>query len=202
MIYDDTARLRFEIAVSDNPASLICYDYGLFAFLDLPDLLDPQRGVYVYETSMPGAEEEQHFTYVGLLDSDLDDGSALAEIYLIAGDEFIDELADTLTAWGYTVTWEYAEPAPEEDVAPLNAYILHIIDQNGDPVPGMTVNFCTDSACIPQKSDENGTISFDGEPTVYHVQLLKAPDGYSFDAGFEMYTDSIYSEWAVRIRKD
>ncbi len=202
VIYDDTARLRLEAAASDNPASLICYDYGLFAFFDLPDLFDPQRGAFVYEAPMPGEEAEIRVSYVCLVESGLEDAEALAGIYLIAGDEVIDDMADMISAAGHTVTWEYAEPEDAEEAAPPDAYILYIVDQNGAPVPGMIVNFCTDTACIPQKADDEGVIAFNGEPDVYHVQLLKAPEGYSFDADFEMFAGPAYGEWAVRIRKD
>ena len=63
-------------------------------------------------------------------------------------------------------------------------------------------NFCTDTACSLTQSDENGIISFDGAPDVYHIQLLKAPEGYSFDSGFELYTERTYGEWLLRISKD
>ncbi len=36
----------------------------------------------------------------------------------------------------------------------------------------------------------------------YHIQLLKTPEGYSFDSAFELYTDRTYGEWLIRIRKD
>ena len=43
---------------------------------------------------------------------------------------------------------------------------------------------------------------FGGAPDVYHVQLLQAPEGFSFDPDFEMYTDAVYGEWVLRIRND
>ena len=64
------------------------------------------------------------------------------------------------------------------------------------------LNFCTDTACVLLKSDENGLIIFEGAPDTYHVQLLKAPEGYSFDPGFELYTPKAYGEWLLRVRKD
>ena len=39
--------------------------------------------------------------------------------------------------------------------------MLHVEDQDGNPVPGVAVNFCTDAACTMQQSDENGVITFD-----------------------------------------
>ena len=53
-----------------------------------------------------------------------------------------------------------------------------------------------------RQSDERGTVTFDGIPDRYHVQILKVPDGYSFDQDFELYTDAVYGEWLLRIRKD
>ncbi len=92
-------------------------------------------------------------------------------------------------------------PVTAADAAP-QAYILRVVDQDGAAVAGLAVNFCTDTACTLLKSDETGTISFAGAPDVYHVQLLKAPEGYSFDPDFEMYTESAYGEWVLCIRKD
>ena len=64
------------------------------------------------------------------------------------------------------------------------------------------VAFCTDTSCILQQSDDNGTISFNGTPDIYHLQLLKVPEGYSFDSDFEVYTEKVYEEWLLRIRKE
>ena len=201
VIHDDTARLRLEVAASDNPAGMLCFDYNRNTYYALPDLLDPQRGVFHYDSAVYDAEEDRHYNYICLIDGDSDGGDILDGVYLLSGDEYIEEFEKDLQSWGYTVTWEYAESAPAEEAAP-QAYILHVIDQYGAPVPGMMVNFCTDTACVPMQADEEGTISFEGAPDVYHVQLLKAPEGYSFDPDFEMYMGSAYGEWALRIRKD
>ena len=117
---------------------------------------------------------------------------------MVPGDEYIEELADVMRSWGYELTWEY-EDVPKQDVQ-QQAYILHVRDQNGVPVPGVYVSFCTDTACTMAISDDSGTITFDGTPDSYHVQLLKVPEGYSFDADFDMHTDSVYGEWIVRIK--
>ena len=45
-------------------------------------------------------------------------------------------------------------------------------------------------------------ITFDGEPDKYHIQLYRVPEGYSYDAGFDMYTGRTYAKWVMRIRKD
>ena len=83
-----------------------------------------------------------------------------------------------------------------------DAYILHVIDQDGAPVPDVRVKFCTDLTCMMQKSDETGTVTFAGAPDVYHVELYRVPEGYSFDPEFELVTETTYGEWNLRIRRD
>ena len=198
VIYDDTARLLLHAAAADRPDTMICYDSRLSAFMELQELLDPQNGVYVYNAPMPGPQEDTHYTDVMLLDSE---GNILAELYLIAGDEYVEELAEDMRFLGYPVVWEDAGSASAPDAGP-QAYTLHIIDQYGTAVPGVYVKFCTDDACVMQQSDESGTICFGGAPDVYQVQLLRVPEGFSFDPDFEMYTDAVYGEWVLRVRND
>ena len=64
------------------------------------------------------------------------------------------------------------------------------------------VNFCTDSACVPKESDEDGLITFTGEPYACHVRIIDVPDGYSYDENYEMYTPREYGEWVLRVQKD
>ena len=79
---------------------------------------------------------------------------------------------------------------------------MHVPDQDNNPVGEVTVNFCTDSACVPQESDENGMISFTVAPDAYHVTIVDVPDGYSWDENYEMYTAREYGEWVIRVKKD
>ena len=93
---------------------------------------------------------------------------------------------------------ESAESATSEAAE----YIVHVVDQNGDPVPGAYVNFCTDTACLPSVSDDSGVIAFSGEPYAYHLQILKVPEGYSFDKDFEAYTEEPPGETTIAVTKD
>ena len=201
VVYDDTAHLRLEAAAADNPADMVFFARSRNSVLELPALLDAERGAYVYDLPMPGAEDEKHYDYVCLLDGSRPDDPEGIGAFLISDDAYIEELAEDMRGRGYAVSWEYAD-AGQPESAPPQAYILHLLDQDGAPVPDMRVNFCTDETCTMLKSDENGVIAFDGAPDVYHVQLLKAPEGYSFDADFEMYTDEVPGEWVLRIRRD
>ena len=83
------------------------------------------------------------------------------------------------------------------DGAPLGGYNVYVCDADYEPIPGAVVNFCTDTTCQTFTSDEDGIISFAGPLQTYHVQLLKAPDGYAPDADSADIECSGDGEWAV-----
>ena len=198
VVYDDTAVLRLEIGPTDDPSSVIYYNMS--DIVRLPGLMDTDKNVFLREEPMPAADEAVFYVYAAVIGHD-GMGPEAYGVYLIPGDECVEPLAETFRSWGYDITWEYGEPAKDEEKA-LEAYRVRVVDQYGDPVAGMMVNFCTDTACMTLISDADGVIIYDGEPAEYHVQLLKAPVGCSFDRDFEMTTPVEYGEWVLRIKKD
>ena len=202
IIPDDTAHLRLELAAGDEPGMMIYYDF-LEGIPFVQDLLDAERGGFVYDQPLPDGSDGNHITGGLLLDYELGTGDpALVECTIITGEEYIGELVRTLEESGYTnVRWEYAEDGVQAENAP-QAYLIHVTDQSNQPVPEVTLNFCTDTACVPRESDESGTVTFNGAPDVYHVQIVDIPDGYSYDEDFEFYTTGVYGEWSLRIKKD
>lgn len=198
IIPEDKARIRIEITASDDPDNMFFGDsWG--EGLEVSKLLDPQRNVYIYEQAVQGERDgvAYHYSY-GIL-MDIMDGSGI-EVILTPDEQYLDEVVQSLAQFDlHNVTWEYAEDERENT---LQAYIIHVVDQYDDPVAEATVNFCTDTACVPAEADENGLITFDGAPDKYHVQLIDLPEGYSSDEGFEMYTGTEYSEWILRVKKD
>ena len=95
------------------------------------------------------------------------------------------------------VTWKYADgSAPESTAVSEGAealeegsalYYLVFADQNGDPVEGVTANICDDSSCTPMQSDANGIVAFAYPSFAYHIQVIKIPDGYTYDLSTESY---------------
>ena len=114
----------------------------------------------------------------------------------LTADPFIAAFA-ALTGDGYTETavldgWPRLSPE----------WTIRFADQNGDPVPGCVVNFCTDEACTPVISDGNGLALFSGEPYPYHLQVIKVPEGYSFDTSQEFYADTAGGEMTFTVTKE
>ena len=199
-VNDNTAHLRLELSPMDNPEDVIYYISNPLFTTEVQALLNTERNCYTIDQTLPGPEDSPRFAYGALYDPWASDMSDAIEVYLIASEDYLEELAETLSAEGWQRSEEDGSASAAEHT--MQAYILHTADQNGDPVPGVYINFCTDASCIMRQSDERGTVTFDGIPDRYHVQILKVPDGYSFDQDFELYTDAVYGEWLLRIRKD
>ena len=200
VVNDSIACLRIEIAASDDPYGMILYDANTPLIHKLPTLLDADRQRYTLDIPMPEAGAESHLVNVRLYESLDPQSPDVLDVYLIPGEEYLDELSAAMLSCGWVPDGENGGDSTVPD-AP-QSYILYVVDQYGNPVPGLYANFCTDTACTMAVSGEDGTIVFSGTPDVYHVQLLKAPDGYSFDRGFELYTGREYGEWRLCIRKD
>ncbi len=91
-----------------------------------------------------------------------------------------------------------AETAPAIEIA---AWAVRFVDQNGAPVPGCIVNFCTDEACVPVVANENGYATFEGKPYPYHLQVIKVPKGYQFDTAQEFTAEPTGGEMQFVVTK-
>ncbi len=83
-----------------------------------------------------------------------------------------------------------------------NYYAALFIDENLSPVPGCMVSFCTDTACTTAVSNAQGTASFTGDPQVYHIQIIKLPEGYHLLDESEQYTERTGGITPIMIAKD
>jgi len=71
--------------------------------------------------------------------------------------------------------------AAHADEGTTDAYIVQVINKNGEPVSGAMVQFCSDTECMMGKTDENGEAAFDKEAGSYTVHILKPAEGYLKD---------------------
>ena len=54
-------------------------------------------------------------------------------------------------------------------------------DEDGTPVPGVKVQFCSDMECILGETGDDGTAGFDREAGTYTIHILQPPEGYAAD---------------------
>lgn len=69
-------------------------------------------------------------------------------------------------------------PAAGTEEPELRSYTVTVCFDNGDPAPGVVVNFCTELSCSPVTTDEEGAAVFTGPPDSYHVQIVRLPEGW------------------------
>ena len=199
IVGDASARVRMVLTASDDPWNTVCSLGSGECPYEMADLVNEQRSAYVLDVPMPGAQDDCFYVRVRLSARDGDDPDAI-DVYLISHEGLLDALRGELSADGWEQSGAESRETAEQE-AP-DAYVLYAVDQRGEAVPGVFVTFCTDLACVPAQSDENGVITFAGAPENYHVQLIRVPEGYGFDPDFELETGSAYGEWQLRIRKD
>ena len=60
-------------------------------------------------------------------------------------------------------------------------YLVLVTDEEGRPVPGATVQFCSDTACMTEETDKSGVAGFACGAGSYTVHILGVPEGYAPD---------------------
>lgn len=72
------------------------------------------------------------------------------------------------------------KPSPANGTADKkNACRVMVTDQDGKPVAGVAVQFCSDTSCMMGRTDAEGTASFTAEEGTYTVHVQKVPEGYA-----------------------
>ena len=109
----------------------------------------------------------------------------------------LTSIPDGYTASATTVSFEgkteltvtlQAEQEQDTNVT----YTVTIVDQNGNPVVGATIQLCDDENCkLPVVTDESGIAVCSYEQADYHVTITELPAGYSSDVTeFELNGES------------
>ena len=76
------------------------------------------------------------------------------------------------------------KPAQPTEITPANAedrkvdYTVKVLDENGKPIAGVTVQLC-DSFCVFATTDEEGVAAFKLKAGTYHASVMVLPKGYA-----------------------
>lgn len=74
-----------------------------------------------------------------------------------------------------------ANPGVPAGTAEEDAYHVAVTDEAGDPVPGVLIQFCSDTLCMAEETGQDGIASWKTEAGTYTVHVLKVPEGYAED---------------------
>ena len=139
--------------------------------------------------------------------ADVVEASEIRGLMFFTSEENVNAFIEEMKDEGMELTWSYADgSAPStteaaEGEAPNSEYTVTFVDQNGEPVPGCIINFCTDEACVPTVAGEDGVATFSGAPYAYHLQVIKVPEGYEFDTTQEFTADPNGGEMSFTVTK-
>ena len=95
-----------------------------------------------------------------------------------AGTESNDSGQAAETESAVSAGLEEAEEKKVEETIPDLQYCVSVTDPDGNPVPGVTVEFCDDAACRTENTDEIGTAVFTAKQGSYSVKVLEVPEGF------------------------
>ena len=97
---------------------------------------------------------------------------------------------ETLLSGNTPVAEDILSDDETEEEAPLVAHVetnddsvyrVIAIDEDGNPVQGVAMQFCSDTACMLGETDETGTVVFNEKMGHYTVHILEAPEEYAVD---------------------
>ena len=114
----------------------------------------------------------------------------------------VSRVLDCFLGDGYTVPAVLDAVPADVPEGSARSYTIRVSGPDGDPVPGVSVSFCTDESCVMCESDENGIISFRGAPDNYHVQLVDVPDGWIADGSSDFYTGYALTQWVLKLGRE
>ena len=82
-----------------------------------------------------------------------------------------------------------------------SSYTIACRGEDGTPVAGVMINFCTDTACSPVSSGEDGNAVFTGAPEEYHVQIVRVPAGWELLGEAEWTTKAESQSFTLTFRE-
>ena len=156
--------------------------YDIFYISGYPTTYFINREGIIIGTPITGAYTDQYEPSVEALLSE--NASAMEDLPEDSGTEASEE--HSLAAHAET----------NED----SLYRVIVIDEDGNPVSGVTVQFCSDTACMMGETDETGAAVFREELGHYTVHILKAPEEYVLD-GAE-YTLEAFCDLTIFLCKE
>ena len=86
--------------------------------------------------------------------------------------------------------------------AEKEALCTYTVSCRGEDGSGVVmINFCTDSACMPVTSGEDGAAVFTGAPEAYHVQVIRIPEGWELEGDEEWTTEARSQDFVISFRE-
>ncbi|MBQ6583057.1 MAG: hypothetical protein IJH77_04430 [Mogibacterium sp.] len=63
----------------------------------------------------------------------------------------------------------------------VKAYLALVVDEENAPVEGVSLQLCSDQACVMAKTDNTGIAQFDVDEGIYTLKVYAVPEGFAED---------------------
>ena len=168
---------------------------------------------YAFQSAIDSIETTGYGDSSMCLYNALDSETPLTQVILFANEENVNEVVATSLAdenGNATVSWQYADGTkPSTTARPTTSattssevtYTVKYVDQNGQPVAGVTCQVCDDTTCATYQSDENGVCEFSQPPSAYEIHTLKLPEGYEGDTTTITTAPAEGGEMTIELKK-
>ena len=168
---------------------------------------------YAFQSAIDSIETTGYGDSSMCLYNALDSETPLTQVILFANEENVNEVVATSLAdenGNATVSWQYADGTkPSTTARPTTSattssevtYTVKYVDQNGQPVAGVTCQVCDDTTCATYQSDENGVCEFTLPPSASESHTLKRPEGYEGDTTTITTAPAEGGEMTIELKK-
>lgn len=66
-------------------------------------------------------------------------------------------------------------------------YLVHVVDEAGNPIAGAMVQICEGTACNPGVTNADGTAEIRAVEGNYEAKMLSMPEGYTYSTEQEVF---------------
>ena len=97
-----------------------------------------------------------------------------------------------------------APETTEEVTAPAtDGYKVTVTDTDGNPIAGVLIQMCDSGTCkIPTATGADGTVTFNYDPSDFHVVIAAPVDGYAVDTTKEYFFENGGKELTIVLEKN
>lgn len=171
IVNDDKANILATVTADVDPESAFLYSYYDNKFTALSACMTDAG--YELTTGVDSAAATGYtYTYAALVPDSR--GSELILTVFFRDEENLNAFVrnNSLGEWAY---------ADEAAAARSILCTVKYVDQDGNPVPGVTLQACTETECQLFTTDDNGLCSLNLAPGAWELHTLVLPEGYEGD---------------------
>lgn len=117
------------------------------------------------------------------------------------GGEETTEAPETTVA--PTETEATADTTAEQTEAVASGYKVTVTDKDGNPIAGVQIQMCDSVGCrLPAATGEDGTVTFNYDPSDFHVLIAAPVEGYAVDTTEEYFFENGGKELTIVLEKN